>query len=135
MASGSTLESWRMVGIVFVGAGLAGFFVAAGDALSLAGAVLFAALIITDSSLLLAVRHDWGPVALNLALRLVFVGLWLRAASRGLSNTLAFWAACLMGLALFEKLSAIVLIVPAALLLYALRPTRRGRGRPRWCSG
>jgi hypothetical protein len=112
-----TVRSWRLVGILFVVAGLVVFGGTAARA-SPTAAALTAALLITDPSILLTTRHDWGPVALALALRLGFVGLWLsgeRKATVSPWNSLLLGA--LAGLSIFEKLSSVVLIVPLTFIV------------------
>src|SRR6185369_10158830 len=59
--------------------------------------------------------HDWGPVALALALRLALLALWVRAWSREHARPYeSFAMGLLLGLAVYEKLSSVVLVVPVA---------------------
>ena len=114
-----TVYSWRMMGIVLAAAGLLVFYRTAGSWLPLAGAILFEALLVTDTSAILMTRHDWGPVALALGLRLAFLGIWT-----GMTRTPTRWgcglAGAIIGIALFEKLSSVVLLVPFALFLWMI---------------
>lgn len=114
-----TLRSWRLVGILFVAAGLVLFFPIAREALSPMSAIAFAALFLTDASVLLTTRHDWGPVALSLALRVVLVALLIRIAISRARPALIFLAGAIVGVAIFEKLSSVVLLAPFCLLLYS----------------
>ena len=90
---------------------------------------VFLALLLTDGTVLLSGRFDWGPVAISLVLRLLLLGLWMRdEAGEGeppLRSTAALGA--LAGFATFEKLSAVVLVPALAVLLLgsARRRSRR----------
>jgi hypothetical protein len=124
-----TPVSWRALGIAFVAIGLFLFCALSGRVLGPGGLATFLALFLTDTSVILLVRHDWGPVALGLALRLLLIGVWLRCALApgppSLRSTIGLGA--LVGLALFEKLHAVVLLVPLAIMLAAWG--REGAGR------
>ena len=104
-----TIYSWRLTGILFVAIALVGFYWFAGPSLPPSSAVLFGALILTDASILLATRHDWGPAALAFALRLAFLAAWLRSKY--------FPAGLVIGIAVFEKVSSMVLLAPLCLWL------------------
>jgi len=83
---------------------------------------------VTDVSVLITTRHDWGPTALALALRLLFIGLWLSFAA-GESQCWKFALVGLVaGISILEKLSSIVLIAPLGILLI----TTRGRDKNAW---
>lgn len=115
------LATWRLFGIVFVALGLAVSVVLAYDSLRIAGTVAFVGLMLSDSMVLLGSRHDWGPIALALALRLTLVGVWFageRASPTSPRNT--FVLGLLVGFALFEKLTNVVLL-PALIPLLARR--------------
>jgi hypothetical protein len=123
-----TLASWRMLGILLIAGGILLFCAAAWPALPAGPMAVFLALLLSDGAVLLDGRFDWGPVAISLLLRLALLGLWMRGeAGEGeppLRNTAALGA--LAGLAVFEKLSAVVLVPAlAALLLGSAR--RRSR--------
>jgi hypothetical protein len=126
-----TVYSWRFVGIVFVAIGVFGFYQIAGVSLPRATAVLFAALLLTDASVLLTTRHDWGPTALALCFRLAFLAVWLSIQLSEPSGFKHFAAGFLVGAAIFEKLSAVVLLTPFCILLFMSR-----RRAPRaWIAG
>lgn len=122
-----TLGSWRLFGILLVAAGIVLFCVLAGPALPPWALAVFLALLLTDGTVLLASRFDWGPVALSLAIRLALLGLWIGSeAGEGATVRSSFGLGGLVGLAVFEKLSALVLVpVLAAMLLGS--PRRRER--------
>lgn len=122
-----TLASWRLFGLLFIAAGIALFCVLAGPVLPPWAMAVFLALLLTDGAVLLAGRLDWGPVALSLALRLALLGLWIGSeGGEGATLRSSFGLGGLVGLAVFEKLSALVLVpVLAAMLLGS--PRRRER--------
>jgi len=110
--------SWRLVGIFFVAAGLTAFTLLARSCLSPLPLAVILGLLLTDVTVLLCSRHDWGPVALALTLRLVSIGMWLRGEGRGqvsLGNSLALGG--LLGFAVFEKLSSWVMIIALGWML------------------
>jgi hypothetical protein len=110
--------SWRLVGIFFVGVGLVAFVLLTHSSLSLVPLVVMLGLLLTDTTVLLGVRHDWGPVALALALRLVLIGMWLRGEGAGqpsIRNSFALGG--LVGFAIFEKLSSWVMILALGWIL------------------
>jgi hypothetical protein len=80
---------------------------------------------LTDLTVLLTTRHDWGPVALALSIRLIIVAIWFKgelSSDTPLKNS--FWLSFLVGISLFEKLSAITLVIPLFLMFF-LSPRRR----------
>lgn len=121
-----TLASWRWLGIVLIASGLVLFSVLARRALSLPGLAVFLALFVTDVTVLLDGRFDWGPVAISLLLRLVLLGAWMgsEAGEGGPSARSSFVLGALSGFAVFEKLSAVVL-VPLVAVLVLGSPGRR----------
>jgi hypothetical protein len=119
--------SWRMVGILFVAVALLLFGLIVGNTISPLGLVSIYFLIITDITVLLSIRHDWGPAALAFSLRLIILAIWMRGELRNESKPRdAFLLLFLFGVSLFEKLSAIVLIIPLALMIF-LNPVRRNK--------
>jgi hypothetical protein len=125
-----TLYSWRLLGIGFVSVGLLVFYGVAGRSLPAPSAWLFAALLTTDATAILTTRFDWGPTALALALRLALLSLWLSIELDDPGKTAEgryFASGCVVGIAIFEKLSSVVLLVPLALLLLSTwRRNRKG---------
>lgn len=119
--------SWRLVGVAFVAAGLIVFTALAPAQLSPVPLAVVLGLLLTDQTILLGVRHDWGPIALSLALRLALLAIWLRgelAARPSLGSSAALGA--LAGVMTFEKLNAGVMIpVLAVMLLTGRRRSRR----------
>jgi len=126
-----TVRTWRLLGIGLAAAGLGVFVLLARRRLGNLPCLLFVLLVTSDATLLLATRHDWGPVALAFALRLVFLGLWLAGSQTNdgppasVSNSAAL--ALIVGIALFEKLSSIVLLVPLLLIVATRRQPSRAR--------
>lgn len=120
-----TLASWRLLGILLIAAGIVLFCALAGPALPPWAMAVFLALLLTDGAVLLASRFDWGPVALSLAIRLALLGLWI-GSEAGEAPTLrsSFGLGALVGLAMFEKLSALVLVPPLATMVLG-SPRRR----------
>ena len=127
-----TLASWRWLGIVLIASGIVLFSVLARRALSLPGLAVFLALLLTDVTVLLDGRFDFGPVAISLGLRLALLGVWMgswmgsEAGEGGPSARSSFVLGALTGFATFEKLSAVVL-VPALAVLVLGSPGRRSR--------
>ena len=109
------IVSWRRVGIFAVVIGLSAFLWLSRRALSLCGLAVFALLLISDATVLLASRYDWGPTALGMAIRLIWLGLWLRAENRGEARDHeAFFVGFLATFLIYEKLSYVVFLIPLA---------------------
>lgn len=117
--------SWRLVGILLVAIALFLFGIITSKNFPLIGIISFYFFVITDITILLTTRHDWGPVALSLCFRIILVGLWIRGELSGVIpkfNSLLLGA--FVGISIFEKLSAAVLIIPL-LFFILLSPKRR----------
>ena len=128
-----SVAAWRWFGVALVVGGWIWCCATVGARLGLAAQIAIAALWLTDSTVLLTTRHDWGPTALALALRCAFVALWLRA-----ERPTAWTAAGLgvvVGLALFEKLSSVVLLAPLAIALSGLPRRHLALGLAGLCLG
>jgi hypothetical protein len=107
--------SWRLTGILVVASALVGFVLLVHRSLSTLSLVALLGFFLTDVTVILCTRHDWGPVAMALALRLVFIGLWLRVDRIGQPSFFtAFALGALVGVSVYDKLSSVVLIVPLA---------------------
>jgi hypothetical protein len=112
-----TITAWRLTGLLFAASGFVLFAV-----LSRASAMTIAlviGLLVTDSTVLIGTRHDYGPIALALAIRLAFLGVWLRVRysdRAGLASAFALGA--IIGVAAFEKVNSLVL-VPVLILIVA----------------
>jgi hypothetical protein len=125
--NGFDLAEWRWVGILTIAVGLALFAAAAPSALRLRELALFYAFLLTDGSLLLLGRFDWGPVAFAFLLRMAMLALWLRGESGEAPGPASSWAlGALTGFAAFEKLSSYLLVLPLAAMMLG-SPRRRGR--------
>ena len=113
-----SVMSWRMLGICFVATGLVVFTLLGKRTISPVPFFVILALILTDTNLLLCTRHDWGPVALGFTLRLMLIGVWLRSeAVEHFSLGSSFALGGLTGIAVFEKLSSVVLLLVLGWLL------------------
>ncbi len=109
-------SSWRWLGILIAASGLAAFCLLARGAMPVTIGIV-ALLVVTDVNLLLSVRHDWGPVAVSLALRLILLALCLRRGMEGPGPREAFGIGVLCGVIMFDKLSGAVLVLPVVVLL------------------
>ena len=122
-----TLASWRLFGFRLIAAGIVLFCALAAPALPPWAMAVFLALLLTDATVLLAGRFDWGPVALSLAIRLALLGLWIGSeAGEGPTVRSSMALGGLVGFAAFEKLSALVLVPPLAAMVLG-SPRRRER--------
>lgn len=127
--------SWRLTGLLLLAAGLLAFGLLLRKKVPGLFLPLFSALLLSDVGVLLMSRHDWGPVALALALRLVFLGVWLSGAlTARTSRWNSFWLGLIAALSVFEKLSSVVLLLPL-LAIMALDARRRERGQWLACLG
>jgi hypothetical protein len=113
-----TVESWRWLGIALVAVTFPLFAVLACRRLSPVGLSIFFALLVTDATVLLETRHDWGPAALALAIRMLFLGTWLHGEADGeIRPRNSFWLGAIVGFSIYEKLSNVVLLLPLWILL------------------
>ncbi|PKN37028.1 MAG: hypothetical protein CVU62_13150 [Deltaproteobacteria bacterium HGW-Deltaproteobacteria-2] len=113
-----SIISWRLLGIFFVVAGVILFCVIGGSDLSIGGLLLFLVLLLTDITVVLTTRHDWGPTALALLFRLVFIATWIHGETGNYtSKGNTFLLGSIVGISIFEKLSSFVLVVPLILIL------------------
>ena len=116
------IASWRMLGIILMMAGITVFAACAGKALGYTGLCVFFAFLLTDQTVILATRHDWGPVALLFLLRLVMISVWLRL---GMRQTVSPWSATLfgicVGIGLYEQFSALITVIPVLIMIMTYR--------------
>src|SRR4030095_4399371 len=120
-----TVYSWRLLGILFVAAGLFAFYWIAGLYIHWTTGLIFAMLLLTDATVLLSTRYDWGPTALGLSLRLLLLGTWLSMEFGRPSIRKHFFAGVIVGIAIFENLVAVVLLGPLFLMLLSGRKLGR----------
>ena len=108
-----TVESWRWLGIALVAFTFPLFAVLARRRLSAVGLSIFFALLVTDATVVLETRHDWGRRRLP----------WLFGCSsseRGCYGEAdgevkprnSFWLGAIVGFSIYEKLSNVVLLLP-----------------------
>ena len=116
-----TIVGWRMVGILFTAIGIGIFLLLSSQQLSPPAQWLFVALILSDVNLLLQSRHDWGPVTLAFGLRMLFLGLWLRWFQSHMSPLRCALLGSVVGVAIFEKLSSVVLLGPLSVVVLSAR--------------
>lgn len=117
-----SVAAWRWFGIVLVGAGWIIGAASVGVRYGAAAELAFVLLLLTDTTVLLATRHDWGPTALALTLRCAFLAVAVVAEDGG-SAVAGFALGWLVGLSIFEKLSSVVLLGPLTVLVWG-RPRR-----------
>ena len=87
----------------------------------------FCLLVASDVTVLLGSRHDYGPFAVGLMLRLLLLGAWLaRPAGAPRSPANSFVLGLLVGQLVYEKLHYVVLLLPLSLIVLG-EPVRRGR--------
>jgi hypothetical protein len=125
---GFALADWRWLGILLVAASLPLFAARAYPVLGRREIAFFFVLLLTDGSLLLLGRFDWGPVALAFLLRLATIALWLHGeASDPPQPGNTFALGVLAGLATFEKLSSFLLVLALAAMILGDRARRSRR--------
>lgn len=125
---GFDLADWRWLGILLVAAAFLLFAAGAHPVLGRREIALLLLLLLTDGSLLLLDRFDWGPVALAFLLRMALIAVWLRAeASDPPRPRNTFILGALAGLATFEKLSSCVLVLAVAAMILGDRRRRSRR--------
>lgn len=128
-----TVTSWRLLGCLITAIGILWVCAAFASALSRTSAMVMGFLLVTDVTVLLATRHDWGPVALGLSFRLALLAIWIKDWARESPRVWAsFGLGTLLGLAVFEKLSSAVLIIP---FLVAFTADPRRRTARHWAAG
>jgi hypothetical protein len=120
-----SVVSWRALGILFTALGIFVFCPLARRAFSPLGLIVFLLLVVSDLMVVVGSRHDWGPIALALLLRFLLIGTWLHGETAPtLSRWNTFTLGLLTGVAVFEKLSSVVLLGPV-LAMVGLSPRRR----------
>lgn len=121
-----SVDSWRALGILMPSLGLMVFIALSFRFLLSIPLALILFFIITDASVLLCTRYDWGPVALSFMIRIIMIGVFLRWEFSGSASALyPFFLGLLLGLAVYEKLSSVVLILPILIMLLNERSRSR----------
>lgn len=118
-----SLLGWRWFGLSMGAAGILALGTMLATCVPWRRLAVVLALLTTDATLLVACRNDWGPVAMAFLLRCLLLGLCLRPVGR---RPLASALLCgfLLGVAIYEKLSSLVVVAPV-LLLWSADPMRR----------
>lgn len=110
---GFSVLSWRLLGILQVSAGILTLFATLAGKLTAGWALIFLGLLLTDATVILTARHDWGPVALALLLRLAFIGVWLRSTlDEDCPPSSTLLLTLIAAVAVFEKVSNVMLVIP-----------------------
>jgi len=125
-----TVRSWRLVGILIAATGIFAFFIVTRNVAPVLLLASFAFLLLTDSTVILATRHDWGSTAFALAIRLLLLGIWMaRELDPRSASIKALLLGVVFGVAIFDKLSAVVLLAPLGLMLWlSIHPLRPRTG-------
>lgn len=118
-----TLETWRWFGVAQVAIPLFAFAYALARRAGGGGAMLALALLLTDVTVLLTTRVDYGNTAMALGLRLFVLALWIEQPAPP-PRTL-FLMGLLLGFGVFEKLNNVVVVPVLALAAW-------GSGRRGW---
>jgi len=127
-----SVTSWRLMGIIFVSLGIFLFCVITKTKLPYNVLILFFILFCTDITVILSSRHDWGPTALALFFRLLFISIFLSGElEKSIPIHNSFILGSLVGLSIFEKLSSVVLITP---LVFILIISAKRRSISHWLS-
>ncbi|MBZ5555733.1 MAG: fibronectin type III domain-containing protein [Acidobacteriia bacterium] len=123
-----TVVSWRLFGILLAAGGLWTFCVLSAVALTPAAIAVFAALFVSDVTTLLLVRHDWGPVDVALALRLIWLGLWIRTSADERPGSLSLLLlGAIPSFLVYEKLNNVILLGPLAVMMVVAERDARVR--------
>jgi len=113
-----SVVSWRLFGIALAAIGLWVFCALTARALAPPALVLFVLLFVSDVTVLLLVRHDWGPVDVALMLRLAWIGLWVRTAKDAQAGPLPLLLlGAIPSLLIYEKLNNVVLAGALAVMM------------------
>ena len=119
-----SVVTWRLLSIAFVAAGVFCFYIIAGALWRIESAVLFGGLLLSDISVIMMTRHDWGTTSLALMLRLIFLAIWMSIALRKAADYKFALAGLIIGISIVDKLSSIVMLVPL-FILWLTVPARR----------
>ena len=120
-----TLETWRWFGVAQVAVPLFAFLYALARRVGPGAALLALALFLTDLTVLLTTRVDYGNTAMALGLRLFVLALWIEQPAPP-PRTL-FLMGLLLGFGVFEKLNNVVVVPVLALAAW-------GSGRRGWAA-
>lgn len=127
---GFSVADWRWLGILLVAASLPLFAAGAWPVLRRREIAFVLLMLLTDGSLLLLTRFDWGPVALAFLLRMAMIAVWLHGeASDPPRPGNTFWLGVVAGIATFEKLSSCLLVLALAVMILGDRRRRTRRHR------
>lgn len=120
-----SVTAWRLVGILFVALGLLIFTTVSFRVLSLRTLFIFVLLFFSDITVLLYARVDWGPMALSLMCRLIWLAAWLREEfDERKSSVTAFVLGFVPSLLVYEKLNNVVFFLPLAAIILQSKERR-----------
>lgn len=112
-----SVKSWRLAGIIFVSIGIYLFCMIANTGMPFASLITFLLFFMTDMTVILGTRHDFGPVALGVLFRLIFIATWFYGETKKTTSKFnSFFLGFLVNIAVFEKLSSFVLVFPLILM-------------------
>jgi hypothetical protein len=122
---GFTVFSWRLFGILAVALGLVLFPLLCYRRLGPLPTIAALLLLCTDGTAIVMTRHDWGPTALALLIRLLIIALLVRDdREEGALRRNSFLLGVFVAVGIFEKLSSLALLAPVAIAL-AIQAHRR----------
>lgn len=110
-----SIVSVRLLGISIYLVGFFSFNLLVSKVLPRRFLLVFNLLLLSDPAISLCVRHDWGPVALAAALRLVMLGFIIRFFFEK-KNMYLFLVGILVSLSVYEKLNNVVLFLTVGLV-------------------
>jgi len=114
-----TITGWRFMAIALYTLGLIFFIFKISHVLKRREFLLLVLLIITDIDILINVRFDFGPVAMSFLYKYIFLGLAINTElNKKLNSFLSFLMGLATGLIIFDKLSAVVFLIPYFMFLF-----------------
>jgi len=116
-----SIVSVRFFGISIYFASIISFNFLTRGILTSRSLLLFNLLLLTDATLALCVRNDWGPVSVSAAARLVFIAILIKLSKNEKEKSLFFALGLIYGFSVYEKLNNFVLLLPILLFFYLFK--------------